>query len=92
MTASQIQSSDKVGAPNSTRARAVSCRSDFVQPQPVAEFEGERRAAGNLAIQRLFRSGIIQAKLAIGRPDDVYEREADDVANLIVRPASNPMI
>jgi|SRR5437879_683804 len=44
--------------------------------------------AGNQAIQHLFRSGLIQAKLAINNPDDPEEREADNVASTIMRKAS----
>jgi len=37
-------------------------------------------AAGNMAIQRLLRSDAIQTKLTVGVPGDIYEREADQVA------------
>ena len=42
-------------------------------------------ALGNQAVQRLLRSGVIQAKLKIGQPGDRYEREADRVAELVMR-------
>jgi hypothetical protein len=42
------------------------------------------RTAGNQAIQRLFKSGVIQARLSIGRPDDIYERDADRVADQVM--------
>jgi hypothetical protein len=34
-------------------------------------------AVGNQALLRLLRSGVIQAKLTVILPDDVYEQEAD---------------
>lgn len=54
---------------------------------PVAAHElgeatpsGFQQAAGNLAVQRLLRSGRAQAKLTVNKPGDVYEQEADRVA------------
>jgi len=44
-----------------------------------------QRSIGNQAVQRLFRSGVIQAKLKIGAPYDVYEQEADRVADNVMR-------
>jgi Domain of unknown function (DUF4157) len=47
---------------------------------------------GNLAIQNLFRAGAIQTKLTIGSPDDPLEREADHVADRVMRSAEVPSI
>ena len=44
-----------------------------------------QQAAGNLAVQRLFRSGAIQAKLAISQPGDPDEQEADRIAEQVMR-------
>jgi hypothetical protein len=50
-----------------------------------------QQLAGNQAMQSLLRSGVIQAKLAISSPDDPEEREADEVADRIMRkPAGAP--
>jgi hypothetical protein len=43
------------------------------------------RTIGNQAMQRLFKSGVIQAKLKIGQPNDIYEQEADRVADMVMR-------
>jgi hypothetical protein len=40
---------------------------------------------GNQAMQRLLRSGAIQAKLTISQPDDPSEQEADRVAEEVMR-------
>ena len=40
---------------------------------------------GNQAMQRLLHAGVIQTKLKIGQPGDVYEREADRVAEQVMR-------
>ncbi|MGH2396924.1 MAG: eCIS core domain-containing protein, partial [bacterium] len=42
-------------------------------------------AIGNQAVQRLLRSGGVQAKLAVSQPDDPYEREADRVAAQVLQ-------
>ncbi len=44
-----------------------------------------QRTVGNKALQRLFKSGMIQAKLKIGEPNDIYEQEADRVADQVMR-------
>jgi outer membrane protein OmpA-like peptidoglycan-associated protein len=51
-----------------------------------------QQQAGNQAVQSLLRSGLIQAKLAIGQPDDPDEREADQVADRIMRSHSGAPI
>ncbi len=43
-----------------------------------------QRTVGNREVQRLIRSGAIQAKLKIGAPNDKYEQEADLVADKVV--------
>lgn len=49
---------------------------------PVLQLQQE---IGNQAVQGLLRSGQIRAKLAISRPDEPEEREADAVADRIMR-------
>jgi hypothetical protein len=41
-----------------------------------------QRSIGNQAVQRLFRSGALQAKTKIGQPNDIFEGEADRIADL----------
>ena len=43
-----------------------------------------QRTIGNQAVESLFKSGIIQTKLKIGKPNDIYEQEANRVAEQIV--------
>jgi hypothetical protein len=43
------------------------------------------RSIGNRAVVQLYRSGLLQAKLKIGEPNDIYEQEADRVAERIMR-------
>ena len=44
-----------------------------------------QRTIGNQAVSRLMKSGALQAKLRIGQPGDVYEQEADRVADEVMR-------
>ena len=46
---------------------------------------GLAATAGNLAVQHLFRAGIVKAKLAISQPDDPEEQDADRVADRVMR-------
>jgi Domain of unknown function (DUF4157) len=48
---------------------------------------------GNQAVLQLLRSGTIQAKLAINQPGDIYEQEADRIADrVVVSPARPPVV
>jgi hypothetical protein len=42
-------------------------------------------AASNHGMQRALRSGFLQAKLTVNRPGDIYEQEADRVAEQVMR-------
>jgi len=44
-----------------------------------------QRTIGNQAVQKLISREALQAKLRIGRPGDVYEQEADRVADAVLR-------
>ena len=44
-----------------------------------------QRTVGNQAVGNLLRAGVLQAKLIIGRPNDIYEQEADRVADRVMR-------
>lgn len=43
------------------------------------------QAWGNQAAQQLLRSGVIQGKLTVSKPGDQHEREADRVADAVMR-------
>ncbi|CAG0986622.1 hypothetical protein METP2_02313 [Methanosarcinales archaeon] len=44
-----------------------------------------QRTIGNQAVGRLIKSGVLQAKLKVGQPGDIYEQEADRVAEQVMR-------
>ncbi|OEU63332.1 MAG: hypothetical protein BBJ57_03895 [Desulfobacterales bacterium PC51MH44] len=52
---------------------------------PVDRILFLQRTVGNQAVSRLMKSGALQAKLRIGQPGDVYEQEADRVADAVMR-------
>jgi hypothetical protein len=57
-------------------------RPERSHPRPAVQGEAER----NPVWQSLaMRSGIIQPKLTVGKVDDPYEREADRVADQVMR-------
>jgi hypothetical protein len=51
---------------------------------PVEQVLHLQRTIGNRALNRLIRSGTIQAKLSVGKPDSIYEKEADSVADKVM--------
>lgn len=53
--------------------------------QPLHPLFELQRQAGNQAVQGLLRGRFIQAKLAVSQPDDPEEREADQVADRVMR-------
>lgn len=52
---------------------------------PVGQMLYLQRTIGNRAVTRLIRPGVLQAKLTIGQPGDIYEKEADRVAEQVMR-------
>lgn len=44
-----------------------------------------QRTIGNQDVGRLIKSGALQAKLRIGQPNDIYEQQADRVAEQVIR-------
>jgi len=52
---------------------------------PVDRILFLQRTAGNQAVSRLMKSRALQAKLRIGQTGDVYEQEADRVADAVMR-------
>jgi hypothetical protein len=43
-----------------------------------------QRTVGNREVTRLIRSGVLQTRLKIGQPGDIYEKEADRAADRIM--------
>ena len=74
----------EVNRDNSDSRMRRTNHSRFVNPS-VDRILFLQRTVGNQAMQRLLRSGALQAKLRIGQPGDKYEQEADRVADAVMR-------
>src|SRR5262245_63101251 len=51
-----------------------------------------QRTVGNREVERLLKSGVIQAKLKVNEPRDLYEQEADRIADQVMEPPTHPAI
>ncbi|MFN3533023.1 MAG: hypothetical protein ACK41Q_11000 [Candidatus Brocadia sp.] len=62
-------------------------RNDFSQSisSPIDHVLFLQRTIGNQEVQRLFKSGVIQAKLNIDQPGDICEQEAGHVMGEVIR-------
>ncbi len=62
-------------------------KSDYSQSMnsPVDRIHFLQRIIGNQTVARLIESGALHAKLMIGQPGDIYEQEADRVADQVMR-------
>jgi hypothetical protein len=54
----------------------------YAPQSPIIQLQ---RSLGIQAMQRMFNSGVIQAKLKVGWPNDKYEKEADRVADQVMK-------
>ncbi len=66
------------GAPRSPRALPPT-------PETVHPLLMLQRTMGNQAVLRFMQSGMFQAKLTVSHSDDIYEHEADRVADAVMR-------
>lgn len=82
-------SKTSVKVPETKRGNKVSHvhKGNSNQPvsSPVERIFFLQRTAGNQAVKRLVKLRAIQAKLRIGLPGDIYEQEADRVAEQVMR-------
>jgi outer membrane protein OmpA-like peptidoglycan-associated protein len=73
-------------------AQLLAPKRDASPAPPAHNLLSLQQQAGNQAVQQLLRSGIVRAKLAISEPNDPEEREADQVADRVMRaPAGFPI-
>ncbi|MFX0065857.1 MAG: DUF4157 domain-containing protein [Candidatus Hermodarchaeota archaeon] len=79
--------STKDSAVNTGKSILRKQKADFSQTtsSPVTDILCLQGTIGNQVVQRLVESGTIQTKLKIGQPGDVYEREADRIAEQVMR-------
>ncbi len=87
--ANQIKAAER-GGQRSLAVPISSRAASSTSLHPIAHLQ---QTIGNHGVQRLLRSRAIQAKLAISQPGDIYEQEADRVADQVMRipePALQP--
>ena len=90
-----LQAPEKAPAPASSAHAAASVKASSVSHthEKVRVVPGVQHSASNQAMQRMVRGRVLQRKLAINRPGDIYEQEADRVADVVMRmPASAPTL
>ena len=86
----QTRSLEEINKPSERWRRSVSQPRINSSPERANRFSPTKYEAGNLATQRLFKSGFIQAKLNISQPEDASEREADRVAEHVTATKAEP--
>ncbi len=72
----------KKNSPSPVIAKIASLQN---KDSPANNITHLQRTIGNQAVQRLFKSDTLQAKLEIGKPNDKYEKEADRIADIVMR-------
>ncbi len=79
------QSTKEVGRSPSRGAAARAGPAELPPLHPLLQLQ---RNIGNQAVLSLLRSGAIQAKLAVGSVDDPEEKQADEIADTVMRKPS----
>src|SRR4029434_11216380 len=51
-----------------------------------------QRTVGNREVERLLKSGVIQAKLKVNEPGDIYEQEANRIADEVMATPAHPTV
>lgn len=72
-------------APKTAAFPALSARASRGRVRGENSLALLQTACGNQRMQRLIRRGVLQAKLTVNQPGDVFEREADRVADAVMR-------
>lgn len=78
----------KTSEPTKNTPPSLATKVENVAPpirSPFNQITNLQQTLGNQAVQQLFKAGKLQAALKIGQPNDVYEQEADRVADQVMR-------
>ena len=59
---------------------------------PIDRIYSLQRTVGNREVQRLLKSGVIQAKLKVNEPGDIHEQEADRIADQVMASPAHPAL
>lgn len=87
MTA-RVKAIERTSKPESSRLPArVESQHAFSRTESIFAAAALPQTVGNLAMQRLLHTGVIQAKLRVSHPGDAAEQEADHIAEQVVSSA-----
>ena len=83
----RVKVPDKPLVPKRGMTAARVRRTEYVSSHasPCEHLMRLQQSIGNQAVQRLLEADVIQAKLRIGVPNDIYEQEADRMADQVMR-------
>lgn len=82
---SRIASLENTSEPNiRVRPKHAAYERDDATTSKIHELSPAQQAAGNMAMQRLLRSGAIRAKLIVAPSNDTHEQEANRAAGRVV--------
>ncbi|MBW2690107.1 MAG: DUF4157 domain-containing protein, partial [Deltaproteobacteria bacterium] len=90
----RVQLTAKTSEANRENSASKTLKIEFPQSMssPADQVLHLQRTIGNQAVQRLIKSGTLQAKLKIGLLEDKYEQEADRVADAVMRMPVKPLV
>ena len=74
----------KTGKTGNSSSQANKANLSPIRNTPVDQISFLQRTVGNRGVERLLKSGLIQAKLKVNEPGDIYEQEADRVAGQVL--------
>ena len=85
--ADRVKAKDKPFEIKSEKSVSSSREADFSQSHhsPEEHTLFLQGMFGNQEVQKLFKDGMIQAKLRIDQPGDKYEQKADRIADIVMR-------
>ena len=87
LTTAQSENRNGVRTAEPAKSTGLHARSGKPPAQSESRLARLQSAHGNQHLQRLMNRGVLQAKLTVNQPGDVYEQEADRVADAIMRTA-----
>jgi len=87
----RVKATAKVSKPKRRKFVPQTRKANLSQSRssPIDHIISLQKTIGNQAVQRLFKSGILQAKLKIGQPGNIHELETDQVIRM-PEPAIQP--
>src|SRR5258708_2764459 len=80
-----VQNASHQGAQSAEAAKGAALRLAKLPSQPENSLTLMQSSYGNQGVLKLLTGGILQRKLTINRPGDIYEQEADRMADSVIR-------